>query len=310
MVLGLPIGGSTLLIGAVVFVLILIGTVGVALWVIGNPFKDDPAENFAAAAEKIIDEEDADAIAFVPYSDGPMVPKAAVYDRELLGGKGGYRTKDGDKIYVDGEGNGVYSLFGVDVVLAIDPTEHAAAADPIKAWTAYKSEVIGEYIKVDDEGRLLEVGEALKQVDGPDPALPDGGSATMPNPNDRDKSLVHEHAVREGMSLKDAYEELEKEDLVHKLVDLAPPADAVIDEETGTVDVRRASHVAVDISNAAELLPKKTNTTDWQTAIERAKNEARNDEELMTYLTYGALLGGGMVLVAGLLFAGLMYFAM
>jgi len=49
----------------------------------------EPWDDFAEATQKIVDSENADAIAFMPYSDGPLIPKPAIYDRELLGGNGG-----------------------------------------------------------------------------------------------------------------------------------------------------------------------------------------------------------------------------
>jgi hypothetical protein len=295
-----------LIIGGVTFVLIFIGIV--AFFVLRSDwFSGEPWDNFIDAAHEIVDEEDADAIAFIPYSDGPLLPKPAMYDRELLGGKGGYVTPDGDRIYVDGQGNGKFDLEGVPVIMAIDPTEHAAAADPLKAYIAHEKNV-GRWIKVDREGNLIEAGEALKAADpdAPTPAMDKDGQEHMAADGGY-ASAVHERAAEGNMSLEDALKELESENLVHKIVDVAPPREAVIDEDTGEVNVEQASHVAVDFSAAADMLPKKTNTTELQVAEEKAKNEARDDDKLReTFITgaaVGGLIGGGVGVVMALIFA-------
>lgn len=290
--------GSPLVLGGIVFAVVLVGVLG---WIAYASFAGgEPWDDFAAATAKIVDSEDADAIAFIPYSDGPLIPKPAIYDKSLLGGKGGYRTPDGDRIYVDGQGNGKYSLEGVDVVLSIDPTEHAAAADPLKAYIAHEND-LGHWIKVDREGTVVEAGKALASADGVEPAmevskedaLADGG---VP-------SEVHRKAIEDGMALEDARAELEKAGLLHKIVDLAPPREAVVDEATGEVTVEEATHVAVDVSAASDLLPKKTNTTAWQVLEEKARQEGRDEDKLMEYMMYGIAIGAAVAGIASVVMA-------
>lgn len=294
-------GSSTLLIGGIVFAIVLVGILGAVMWYSWD--SGDPWDDFADATRAIVEGEDADAIAFIPYSDGPLVPKPAIYDKSLLGGKGGYRTADGDRIYVDGQGNGKFSLQGVDTILAIDPTEHAAAADPLKAYIAHENE-LGRWIKVDREGNLVEAGKALKSLDGETPAMDisveealaaDGGPESV--------SEVHELAAEHGMDLEDAKEELEQAGLLHKIVDFAPPREAVIDEETGEVNIEESTHVAIDVSSAADLLPKKTNTTAWQVLEEKARQEGRDEEKLMEYFLYGLASGGALAAITAVVIA-------
>lgn len=297
------LGTGTLLIGAVVFVVILVGVLG-AVFMYTNPWGSEPWDDFAEAAAAIVDEEDADAIAFIPYSDGPLVPKPAIYDRELLGGKGGYRTPDGERIYVDGQGNGKFSLQGVDVILAIDPTEHAAGADPLKAHIAHEKDT-GRWIKVDREGTVVEAGEAITNVDGTDPALETSLEASRQAVADggQHASEVHKKAATEHMSLQEAAAALEQAGKLHKIVDIAPPREAVIDEETGEVRMEEATHVAVDVSDSANLLPKKTNTTEWQTMEEKARQEGRDEEKLMEYMVYGIAIGGALAGITAVIIA-------
>jgi len=292
------LGSGALLMGGLVFALVLaaiLAYVIIFVWDSGNPW-----DAFADAAAEIVEDENADAIAFIPYSDGPLIPKPAIYDRELLGGKGGYRTPDGERIYVDGQGNGKYSLQGVDVVLAIDPTEHAAAVDPLKAWVAHEANV-GAWIKVDREGNVIEAGEALKSVDGITPAMEIGDDEAAADGGY--PSEVHRHADQNGMELEDAKKKLEEEGLLHKIVDLAPPREAVVDEETGEVTIEEATHVAVDVSEASNLLPKKTNTTAWQTMEEKARQEGMDEEKLMEYMLYGVAIGAAVAGISSVLIA-------
>jgi len=281
---------SMLLIGGFVFVLIFLAIVGVVIRYT-DPFGGEPWADFAEACRTIVDSENADAIIFLPYSDGPLIPKPGIYDRELLGGKGGYRTPDGDRIYVDGDGSGKFSLNGVDIILSIDPTEHAAAVDPLKSWIQMRNDT-GKWIQVDKEGTVIEAGEALKSVDGTTPAMDMSPADVQGAATDGGHvSEVHKHASETGMSLEEAKKELEQAGMLHKIVDIAPPREVVIDEETGEVDVEQATHVGVDLSAAADLLPKKTNTTAWQTMEEKARAEGRDDQKLLEYLGYGFVAG-------------------
>lgn len=298
----IPFGSGPLLLGGVVFALVFVAIlafVGIKYWGSGDPW-----DAFAEATAQIVDAEDADAIAFIPYSDGPLVPKPAIYDRELLGGKGGYRTPDGERIYVDGQGNGKYSLQGVDVILAIDPTEHAANADPLKAWIQHLKDT-GQWIKADRKGNVVEVGEALTSMDDVEPAMqtPQGAATDGGHPSE-----VHRHARENGMELEDAKKKLEEQGLLHKIVDVAPPREPVVDEDTGEVQVAEASHVGVDVSAASELLPKKTNTTSWQVMEEKARQEGMDWAERRKDIIMGAVVGGAMVGVASVVIALVMGF--
>jgi hypothetical protein len=311
--LPIPTSGSGLLVlGGGVFAVTL-ALVVVYMWVFVWD-SGDPWEALYDDAADMVEDADADAIAFIPYSDGPLIPKPALYDRELLGGKGGYRTPDGERIYIDGQGNGTYSLGGVDVILAMDPTEHAAGVDPLKAYVAHENDT-GRWLKVDREGELLEAGEALRALpgadgeDAPTPAMDipkEQGVETAADGGTEYASRVHEHAHEHGMTLEDALAALESaSDEVHKIVDLAPPRATHVDED-GEVQIEEATHVAVDVSEAANLLPKKTNTTAWQTMEEKARQEGRDEDKLREYITtgfvLGAVVGGGIGVVMALIF--------
>lgn len=301
------LGAGTLVIGGIVFLIFLLGSVGAVLWYSRDG--GDPWDDFADATAKIVDDEDADAIAFIPYSDGPLVPKPAIYDRELMGGKGGYRTPDGERIYVDGQGNGKFSLRGVDVILAMDPTEHAAAVDPLKAFVAHEND-LGRWIKVDRKGNVIEAGEALTNVDGETPAFDDPDmkptDTATPAADGGYETEVHKKSAEDGLTFEDAKEALEQAGELHKIVDLAPPREVNVDEETGEVEVEQATHVAIDVSEAANLLPKKTNTTAWQTMEEKARQEGMDEEKFkewaITFTALGAILGGLIGVVMSVLF--------
>lgn len=300
------LGGSALLLGGGVFVLVFAAIIGVLIWRWRN--SGDPWDQFADACHAIVDAEDADAIALIPYSDGPMIPKPAMYDQELLGGTGGYRTSDGEIIYVDGQGTGRFDLEGVPLITAIDPTEHASAADPLKAWVSHKKD-IGEWIKVDREGNLIEAGEAVMPADPENaqtPAMEQPRDATAAD-DDGHVSEVHERAHEDGLSLQDAKEALEAEGVLKKVVDIAPPREAIVDEETGEMEIEEADHVGINISSAANLLPKKTNTAELQVMKDKARNEARDQEQykeaLLTGAAVGGAIGGGIGVIMALIFA-------
>jgi hypothetical protein len=313
------LGTTPLLIGGGVFVLMfVVVVVGVLWWT--DPFGGEPWADFVDAAHKIVDSEDADAISLIPYSDGPMVPKPGVFDKDLMGGKGGYRTPDGDKIYIDGEGSGKYDLEGVPAVLAMDPTEHAAAVDPLKAFAAMRNDV-GRWIQIDSVGNVIKAGEALmalekpeyngagdaefnaedlntnalpdhladeipelpaEAMDIPKEAVPDGG----PYPSE-----VHEKAATHGTTLADAKAALEEEGILDKIVDISSPKEINIDDETGEVDVEEATLTGISLSAASNLLPKKTNTTSLQVMEEKARQEGRDDDKLLEWAGYGFVAG-------------------
>ena len=298
------VGGSIIWLGGGTFAVVLLLVLGFAFFKYRQA--GDPWDKFADACHAIVDAEDADAIALIPYSDGPMIPKPAIYQQDLLGGKGGYRTSDGEIIYVDGQGTGRFDLEGVPLITAIDPTEHASGADPLKAWVAHKKD-IGEWIKVDREGTLIEAGEAVQAADpedAPTPAMDKPRTETAADGGF--PSAVHETAVEQDMSLADAKQQLEQAGLLHKIVDIAAPREAVVDEETGDLEIEQADHVAVDMSSAANLLPKKTNTTELQVMEEKARAEGRDDEKLneyaVTFFVIGGAVGGFIGVVMALLF--------
>lgn len=127
-------------------------------WKYKLPWTSHPHNQLVEALDGMLGP--ADAIALMPYDDGTFFPKPAYFSKDLIGGMGGYETDDGDKIVLDGEGQPVRELFGVPVLLACDPTEHAAAVEPVKALVAHKDD-LGEWIRVDRTGEVVQVGPAL-----------------------------------------------------------------------------------------------------------------------------------------------------
>lgn len=345
---------------------------------------------------------DGDAIALLPYDDGTFFMKRAYFDKQLIGGIGGYETDDGDKIAVDGTGEAVRELFGVPIVLGVDPTEHAAAVDPIKALVAHKND-IGEWLRVDKQGQVVQIGPALR----PAPSIAEAADveAAMqaatprellestfqdfdperiqvpervvideletrendallgrvlddydPEEHSEDEkellvgehedairdwlrvelerqnaqTLVDEHepqireAVREyleqppmiqpdgvvadgglvgdfmrgeyldgapgSITFDDALVELAERGDVTKVYDIAPPA-APVQDPDGNVEVETATHIAVDQSKAADLLPTTWDTVEINTALDRARMEEYEEGRLMKYLTYGIIIG-------------------
>lgn len=272
---------------------------------------------------------DADALALLPYDDGTFFLKPCNFDKNLIGGQGGYETVDGDKIVLDGDGEPVKSLLGVDILLALDPTEHAGAVAPIKSAIAQKHN-IGEWVKADREGNIIEVGEALVQADGgeqeviteravdiiaqadgfdedsardlvtrADGYAADGGVAVG-----LEDSMVEKKAKREQIPMEQALAELEADGEVTKIYDLAPAAAPVIDDE-GNLSVDQATHIAVDQSKAADLMPTTTSTTELNTALDKARMEEHDPGIRTKYLVYGVILGTIITVVVGGLFVGL-----
>lgn len=316
---------------------------------------------------------DGDAIALLPYDDGTLYPKRAYFEKDLIGGIGGYETADGDKIAVDGTGEAVRSLFGVDIVLGVDPTEHAAAVDPIKALIAHKKD-IGEWIRVDRRGDVVQIGPAMepppvvvnaadvdevmeeatddellqtlnpdydaetfeaglreqyladievepdlvtdKQIDdyvdqqkaemvaqnietieqiveahiynervpdvSPEGIVADGGMVG--------EFLEQERQKGKSMTFDEALNELRQRGDVTTVFDIAPPAGMYLDDD-GEVQVEEATHIAVDQSKAADLLPKKWDTVKLNTMIDKARMEEYEEGKFMKYLTYGIIIG-------------------
>jgi len=290
-------------------------------------WRSDPMQDLAEDLRRT--RGDADALALLPYDDGTFFLKPCNFDKNLIGGQGGYETVDGDKIVLDGDGEPVKSLLGVDILLALDPTEHAGAVAPIKSAIAQKHN-IGEWVKADREGNIIEVGEALVQADGgeqeviteravdiiaqadgfdedsardlvtrADGYAADGGVAVG-----LEDSMVEKKAKREQIPMEQALAELEADGEVTKIYDLAPAAAPVIDDE-GNLSVDQATHIAVDQSKAADLMPTTTSTTELNTALDKARMEEHDPGIRTKYLVYGVILGTIITVVVGGLFVGL-----
>jgi hypothetical protein len=347
------------------------------------PFLGNGEAGHEKAAEGLAEiRGDMDAVAMIPYDDGTFWFKPANFDKELIGGQGGYETPDGDKIALDGDGQPARDFMGVTLILAVDPTEHAAAVEPIKALVAQKDN-IGEWIRVDREANIVQLGPAIKQAAdsavfadrdsdehwrtealsydavadrldamGADPedasdelvqqavrqveanareraAEADGGSvgdflpwvgdddadgAPMPEPVEIDieDSLVGDKLAEMGVEPEMASDEMvtqvmqnlaESGDLT-KVYDIAPPAAPAV-ADGGGVELDEATHIAVDQSKAADLIPKTTSTVELQTAIDKARNEERDDGKLKEYMMLGIILGAAI----GVVFAIIMVIA-
>lgn len=303
----------------------------------------DPTEEVRDAMAKL--RGDADAVALLPYDDGTFYPKPANFDKELIGGQGGYETADGDKIVVDGEGEAVRSLFGVPMLLAVDPTEHAAAVDPIKALVAHKND-IGEWLRVDREGNVVQAGPgvepappiadaedveqafeqtpdeqllALINVDTEDMGAGDVAAAVGANEGEIRNALqralerpadvadngmvgdggvagelMQQSKVTEGapLSFEEAMRELARDGQITKIYDIAPPkapVEYVTENGESEVVVEEATHIAVDQSKAADLMPKPTSTVELNTALDKARMEEHEEGVKMKYFLYGGI---------------------
>lgn len=268
---------------------------------------------------------DGDALLLIPYDDGTFWLKRGYYDKELVGGKGGYETPDEDKFVVDGAGDAKRSLFGVPVALAIDPSEHAGVVEPIKALIGQKNNM-GEWLRVDREDRVAQVGSALEPA-------PDG----MPEQSPK----IQEEMLKENVdSVHEALLNLAEAGDLRKLYDLTPKRRAVDNpssevsasaETDGGVDltkeefdfdegydpdvedeleklptttpepelvVEEATGFIVDQSKAAELLPKKWTSEKLQVMQDKARMEEYDEGKALRYLGYGALAGFLMTLVS------------
>lgn len=254
-------------------------------WKYKLPFVTNPQDKLVEGLAAI--RGGADVVALLPYDDGTFFLKPAEFNKELIGGIGGYETEDGDKIVVDGSGEAVRSLFGVPMVLAVDPTEHAAAVDPIKALIAHKEE-IGEWVRVDKKGNIVEAGSAVEAVGEVDVAA-DGG-------------MVGELAQAEGVSFDAAMAKLAQMGEVTKVYDIAPPSAVEVDED-GEWHVESATHIAVDQSKAANLMPTTFDTTELNTALDKARMEEHEEGKLMKWFIYGGISFSIVtILVVGIMF--------
>jgi hypothetical protein len=271
----------------------------VSLWYTGalSGKGKDPEQVLFQALQAI--RGDADLVALLPYDDGTFYMKPANFDKELIGGQGGYETEDGDKIVLDGDGEPVKSLFGVDVLLAVDPTEHAGAVDPVKALMAQKNNM-GEWIKVDRQGDVIEAGEALTPAPTSDVEVGPEGTAVEAEA----QQMMQEQGVPESVAMERALQKLEKEGEVTKVMDLAPMAAPVVDDE-GNVGIEEASHIAVDQSKGADLMPTTTSTVELNTALDKARMEEYEEGRLTKYLVYGIVIGFLAAILSGGAFIGI-----
>jgi hypothetical protein len=224
---------------------------------------------------------DHDAIALLPYDDGTFFFKPCNFDKDLIGGQGGYETDDGDKIVLDGDGEPVKSLMGTDVILGIDPTEHAGAVEPIKSYVAQKNN-LGEWLKVDTQGNLIDVGDAL--LPGPDNDL-DVGPTESDMVMETAGEIADAQNIREELAIEKAVEKLEQQGEITKIYDFAPPAS--VSANGDEVEIEQADRVAVDQSKAVDLMPTTTSTTELNTALDKARMEEYEEGKLMKYFVYG-----------------------
>lgn len=267
---------------------------------------------------------DADALVLFPYDDGTFFPKRANFDKELLGGMGGYETPDGDKVILDGAGEPKKSLLGVPLLLACDPTEHTSAVEPMKAYMAHKKD-LGEWIKVDKRGNIIEAGESLELVgddsDGPDVDIDVGLEGSMVE----DKaSELNDGRDPTTQDLQRALETLEQEGDVRKLYDFATPAapsvrmgdgdeaaDAAADGGMVTsdpdVEIEEATHVAVDQSKAADLLPRKLSSEELNVALDKARMQEHDEEKWKRIFVQGAILGAIGMLIGAIVMGGMFF---
>jgi len=255
---------------------------------------NDRYEDLGPALRKVQGEHDA--VILFPYDDGTFFPKPADFDKELLGGKGGYETIDGDKIVLDGAGEPKKNLFGVPMLLACDPTEHAAAVEPMKAHIAHKKD-LGQWLMVDRRGNVLEAGEAMVQATDDEDELQDIGL---------EGTMVQEHAQERGISMDRALEELQAAGDVTKVYDFSTPA-APVATDGGEVEIEEATHVAVDQSKAADLLPRTMSTEEINVALDKARMEEHDEGKIKDLITYGVVLGVIVTILAAIVLGGMFF---
>jgi hypothetical protein len=290
------------IVGGIGALIILAGAAFAAYWAYMNGLIGGGGNADDAIAEALRQKRgDADALAFLPYDDGTFYFKPCNFDKELIGGQGGYETVDGDKIVLDGGGEPVKSLFGVDVVLGVDPTEHAGAVEPIKALMAHKKD-IGEWLRVDREGHVIEAGEALLPAPNSDIEIDDIGPENSPVVQERAEDIMSDGGiVRKEIAMERAIEELEREGMITRIFDLAPPSAPVMTDDG--MELEQATHIAVDQSEGSDLMPTTTSTTELNTALDKARMEEYDEGKLLKYAGYGAAATFiGETVIVGLLF--------
>lgn len=295
MIAGLPTwvviaGAAVILVTIVLVVLYYNGTLQGA--------SQDPHELAGAGLRAI--RGDADAVALLPYDDGTFYFKPCNFDKELIGGQGGYETEDGDKIVLDGDGEPVKSYMGVDIIMGVDPTEHAGAIEPVKALMAQKNNM-GAWLKVDRQRDVIEAGEALMQAPGmSDVDVGPEGTAVEAEA----QQMMERQQVPKEIAMERALEKLENEGEVTKVFDLAPAAAPVVDDE-GNVSLEEASHIAVDQSKGADLMPTTTSTVELNTALDKARMEEYEEGKLTKYMVYGIVIGFLAAILSGAGFIGI-----
>lgn len=262
-------------------------------------WRSDPYEDLAESMARI--RGDADALAMLPYDDGTFFLKPANFDKELVGGQGGYETDDGDKIVLDGEGKPVREFMGINVISALDPTEHVGAVEHVKAHMAHKND-IGEWLKVDTRGNVIEAGQALSQHDQ---SAVEVGPEQSPIVSERAEQIVQEEQIiTQDAAYGRAIAQLEQEGEVTKIMDIAPPAGLQVDEEGG-LHLEQATHIAVDLSKASDLMPTTTSTTELNTALDKARMEEYDEGKLIKYMVYGVIMGFLTAILGGAIMVGI-----
>lgn len=268
---------SLMILGSIVAIIIVLGGV-LFVWKAGGAWKDYLPGRLAIYESMFEKAQRAilgpgDAICLIPYGDGVLARKRGYYHKNLVGNLPGYETEDGDLFIMDGDGDPVFTLAGVPVVLCIDPSEAAAVMHPLKALIGQKAD-IGEYVRVDRDDQVVARGKALEPADGSD---------TDPQVADESPLAINQQAHDE-------------------LYDLRPPTRAAgtVDDATvadgGVTVVEKATGFVVSANKAASLLPNPPTTRELKIMQQRERNAAFDSSEMVKYIGIGALIGGGGVL--------------
>jgi len=266
------------------------------------PGQSDPYETTAEGLAGI--RGDSDVLALLPYDDGTFWLKPADFNKELFGGKGGYETDDGDKIVMDGDGEPKRDLLGTHIILALDPTEHAAAVEPLKAAMAQKNNM-GEWLKIDKLGNVIEAGEAIVQAPDSEVQVGPEGSLVAERAQELAQERSQDQPLPPEAFYEEALEELEEQGAVTKIYDIAPPS--YVSENGEEIEIEEATHIAVDQARGADLLPKTFSTTEINTALDKARMEEHEPRELKRDLMFLAAGFIGSLLMAGVM-AGIFNF--
>ncbi|MFB6198506.1 MAG: hypothetical protein ABEI52_09620, partial [Halobacteriaceae archaeon] len=150
------------------------------------------------------------------------------------------------------------------------------------------------------QGDVIEAGEALTPAPTSDVDIGPEGTAVEAEA----QQIMQEQGVPESVAMERALEKLEKEGEVTKVMDLAPMAAPVVDDE-GNVSIEEASHIAVDQSKGADLMPTTTSTVELNTALDKARLEEYDEGRDVKHVVYGIVIGSVLTLLAGGAFIGL-----